>query len=76
MAVFFIRANGEQVSSTAPAIFTTGLAREGASLLAGEDTCPYACNDYFLKVLTISVAALAPEPPVNPAPGCVPDPHR
>ena len=32
--------------------------------------------DYFLKSFTISFAAFAPDPPVNPAPGCVPLPHR
>jgi hypothetical protein len=31
---------------------------------------------YFFKSFKISRAAFAPDPPVNPAPGCVPDPHR
>ena len=31
---------------------------------------------YHLSTFTISLAAFAPEPPVNPAPGCVPLPHR
>src|SRR5271169_5691697 len=31
---------------------------------------------YFFKCFNISRAAFAPDPPVNPAPGCVPDPHR
>ena len=31
---------------------------------------------YFFKSLRISRAAFAPDPPVNPAPGCVPLPHK
>lgn len=31
---------------------------------------------YSFKALNISRAAFAPDPPVNPAPGCVPLPHR
>lgn len=30
----------------------------------------------FFRCFTISLAALAPEPPVNPAPGWVPEPQR
>ncbi len=31
---------------------------------------------YFFNSFAISLAAFAPEPPVNPAPGCVPLPHK
>jgi len=31
---------------------------------------------YFFRSFRISRAAFAPEPPVKPAPGCVPLPHR
>jgi hypothetical protein len=31
---------------------------------------------YFLSSFKISRAAFAPDPPVKPAPGCVPEPHR
>jgi hypothetical protein len=31
---------------------------------------------YFFSCFNISRAAFAPDPPVNPAPGCVPDPHK
>jgi hypothetical protein len=31
---------------------------------------------YVFSTFNISLAAFAPDPPVNPAPGCVPDPHR
>ena len=31
---------------------------------------------YFFSVFTISRAAFAPDPPVKPAPGCVPFPHK
>src|SRR6266853_567620 len=41
---------------------------------------PFLCVSkvfgYRRKSFTISRAALAPEPPVKPAPGCVPDPHK
>ena len=33
-------------------------------------------SGYFFKTFRISRAALAPEPPVKPAPGWVPEPHR
>ena len=33
-------------------------------------------RSYFLSCFRISRAAFAPEPPVNPAPGCVPLPQR
>ena len=33
-------------------------------------------SDYFFRSFKISRAALAPDPPVNPAPGCVPEPHK
>src|SRR5271169_208282 len=32
--------------------------------------------NYFFSAFAISRAALAPEPPVSPVPGCVPLPHR
>src|SRR5712692_7347251 len=31
---------------------------------------------YFFRSFNISRAAFAPEPPVKPAPGCVPLPHK
>ncbi len=31
---------------------------------------------YFFSAFRISRAAFAPEPPVNPVPGCVPLPHK
>jgi len=31
---------------------------------------------YFFISFKISRAAFAPDPPVNPAPGCVPEPHK
>jgi hypothetical protein len=34
------------------------------------------CRDYFFSAFAISRAALAPEPPVSPVPGCVPLPHK
>lgn len=34
------------------------------------------CLRYFLSCFTISLAAFAPEPPVKPAPGWVPLPHK
>jgi len=33
-------------------------------------------SDYFFRSFRISRAALAPEPPVKPTPGWVPEPHR
>jgi len=33
-------------------------------------------ENYFFKSFSISRAAFAPDPPVNPAPGCVPEPHK
>jgi hypothetical protein len=47
-----------------------------ASLRGNEDTWPHLCETYFFNAFRIAFAAFAPEPPVNPAPGCVPDPHR
>jgi len=37
-----------------------------------------ACSgdNYFFRSFKISRAAFAPEPPVKPAPGCVPEPQR
>ena len=31
---------------------------------------------YFFSAFAISRAALAPDPPVSPVPGCVPLPHK
>lgn|SRR5579871_6727834 len=39
------------------------------------DDRPYAALLLFIT-FAISLAAFAPEPPVNPAPGCVPEPHK
>ena len=36
--------------------------------------CP--ALSYFFSDFKISFAALTPDPPVNPTPGCVPDPHK
>jgi hypothetical protein len=33
-------------------------------------------SDYFFSAFAISLAALAPDPPVSPVPGCVPLPHK
>jgi tetratricopeptide (TPR) repeat protein len=42
----------------------------------GRGTLESCAWNYFFNSFRISRAALAPEPPVNPAPGCVPEPQR
>src|SRR5258708_11385728 len=43
---------------------------------AGSTGLPRGKLNYFFSAFAISRAALAPEPPVSPVPGCVPLPHK
>jgi len=59
-----------------------GNSKDGKTNKAG--LLPFAADSHqglptrrqFLKSRTISRAAFAPEPPVKPAPGWLPEPHR
>ena len=44
--------------------------QQDGGILHGSRPC------YFFNSFNISRAAFAPDPPVNPAPGCVPLPHK
>src|SRR5580658_1653981 len=51
--------------------------KECSSLPAAVQVDPSAPSpSYFLRCFKISLAAFAPDPPVKPAPGCVPLPQR
>src|SRR5437763_251259 len=48
----------------------------GLCRLSGGRPRPPVAPRYFFRSFKISRAAFAPDPPVRPAPGCVPEPHK